>query len=168
MFRNLKGYTLIELTVVIILIGLMMTMALPRLRYPMMTDNLKGATRKMIGTIRTIRDNALREQSTYYLKFDLGSNRYWIDSPSMTQEERSVAREEASSLPAGVSIIDIWLKWDGKKVFGETEIRFNEKGYIRPSVIHIGAQDGRRFTLVVSPFLGRVEVLEDYVDFEDI
>jgi general secretion pathway protein H len=86
----------------------------------------------------------------------------------MSEEERVISQEKASSLPSGVSIIDVWLKGKGKKMAGETGIRFTKKGYVQQSAIHLGSEDGRRFTLVLSPFLGRVQVLENYVEFEDV
>jgi general secretion pathway protein H len=52
---------------------------------------------------------------------------------------------------------------------GETVIRFTKKGYVEQSAIHLGADDGRQFTLVLSPFLARVNIVEKYVEFgEDL
>jgi hypothetical protein len=31
-------------------------------------------------------------------------------------------------------------------------------------VIHLGAEDGREFTLVLNPFLGTIKVYDKYVD----
>ena len=166
MFLDKKGYTLVELAVVAVLIGLMMTSAAPRLRNALLTDDLKAVARKMIGVIKNLRSEAIREQSDYALNFDLDSNRFWISFRSMTDEERAVAREEGSSLPAGVRIHDVWIKGDGKKVEGETRIRFTRRGYTRQSAIHLSSEDGREFTLVLSPFLGKVKVIERYVDFD--
>jgi len=163
-----KGYTFIEITVVVLLIGLMMALTLPRFRYAMLTDNLKTATRRLVGTIKTIRNEAVREQQGFVLYFDLESNRFWPESSGMTEEERLISHERASSLPRGVRILDIWLKGKGKKVAGDAAIRFNKKGYVQQSVIHLESEDGRQFTLVLSPFLGRVRILERYVEFEDV
>lgn len=168
MLQDKKGYTFIEITVVVLLIGLMMALTLPRFRYAMLTDNLKTATRRLVGTIKTIRNEAVREQQGFVLYFDLESNRFWPESSGMTEEERLISQERASSLPGGVRILDIWLKGKGKKVAGDAAIRFNKKGYVQQSVIHLESEDGRQFTLVLSPFLGRVRILERYVEFEDV
>jgi prepilin-type N-terminal cleavage/methylation domain-containing protein len=167
MFQDTKGYTLIELTVVIILIGLLMTLVVPRFQYSLLTDDLKAATRRMVGTIREVRNDAIREQKTHYLHFDLESNRFWVDTLSMTEEERTMARGNATALPQTVRIQDVWIRGEGKKMTGEALIRFNKKGYLQQSLIHVGSVDGRQFTLVLRPFLGKVKVLEDYVEFED-
>ena len=91
MLRDKKGYTFIEITVVVLLIGLMMALTLPRFRYAMLTDNLKTATRRLVGTIKTIRNEAVREQQGFILYFDLESNRFWPESSSMTEEERLIS-----------------------------------------------------------------------------
>jgi general secretion pathway protein H len=168
--RNSKegGYTFIELTVVIMLIGLTLALTLPRFRYSLLTDDLRSTVRHMVGTIRSLKNEAVREHKIYMLHFDLELNRFWIESAEATLEEQSEAHDKAFQLPGGVRILDVWRKGTGKEVAGETAIRFTEKGYIEPSAIHIGAEDGRQFTLIVSPFLGSVKVLEKYVDFVDL
>ena len=112
--------------------------------------------------------SAIKEYKDYDLVFNLESNQFWIDSPSITEEERIIAREDSSYIPEDVRIIDIWIKDEGKKTFGETGIRFTRKGYIQPSVIHLGSEDGRNFTLVLRPFLGKIEVIDRFVEFEDL
>ena len=161
-----RGYTFIELTVVLFLIGLMFTLAVPRFRYALLTDNLKNVTRKMAGIIKGLRSEAIREHEAFILHFGLDSDIYWIESASMTEEERMLAREQAFSLPGDVRIMDVWFKEKGKIIAGETAIRFNKRGYVQQSVIHLGSEDGREFTLILSPFLSKIKVIEKYVDFE--
>ena len=167
MIRDSKGYTFIELTVVVALIGVMISLSVPRIRYAILPDDLKRVTRRMTGIIKNLRIEAVREQDSFFLHLDLESNKFWIDSEAMTEEERLVAGEKASSLPPGVRILDVWVRGQGKKQYGEAAIRFNKKGYVQQSVIHLGSEDDREFTLVLSPFLRKVKVTEDYVEFED-
>lgn len=166
--KTKKGYTFIELTVVIFLIGLTLVLTVPRFRYEMLTDDLKATVRRMVGTIRSLRNDAIREQKIYVLCFDLGSNRYWIESADMTDEGRALEYEKALPLPGGVQILDVWSGEMGKKVDGKAAIRFTKKGYIEPSIIHLGAEDGRKFTLALSPFMGKVKVFDKYVEFAGI
>lgn len=163
-----KGYTLIELAVVVILIGLIFTIATPRIRESLFRDNLKGATRQIVGIITELRDEAIREHKDYTLHFDLESNRFWYDSPSMTEEERARAAADASPLPGEVHIMDVWFSGKGKIMIGEVAIRINKKGYIEQSAIHLGTEDRREYTLLLSPFLRRVEVYDKYIEYEVI
>jgi len=141
---------------------------MPRFRYALLTDQLKGSTRKFIGMIKTLRSEAIRDQENYTLHFDLETDRYWIESETMTEEKRALVKQEARTLPSGVQVQDVWYRDKGKKMTGETHVRFSKKGYVQPAVIHMGSDDDRAFTLVISPFLGRVKVLEGYVEFENI
>lgn len=167
-YTHVRGFTLIELTMVIILFGILLSLTLPRFREAVITDDLKSTSRKIISAIRELRYFSIKEYKDNYLVFDLGSDQFWTDSSFITEEERITARENASNIPEGVGIIDIWLRNGGKKSSGETRIRFTKEGYIQPSVIHLGSEDGRNFTLVLRPFLGKINVMDRYVEFEEI
>jgi len=162
-----KGYTFIELTIVIILICIMLTLTIPGFRHAAISDQLKVATRGMIHLIKEIRSEAMREQKTLMLNFDKESNRFWVCSSGMTESEREQKREKARSLPEGIRIIDIRFK--GKDAFtaGETSIAFDKKGYTRPALISLGSEDGRELTLELSPFLGRIKILEGHAWLAD-
>ena len=165
-FCNKKGYTLVELIVVLVLIGLVLTLVAPRLRNALLSDNLKSAARKMMGIISNLRNEAIREQKDYVLHFDLNANRFWVSYGSMTDEDRTVAREEGSNFPSDIHIDDVWIKGEGKIVEGETRIRFTRRGYTQKSAIHLSSEDGRKLTLELSPFLGKVKVINKYVEFD--
>ena len=165
LFVDKRGYTFVELMVVIVLIGLMLTLTVPRIRESVLTDTLKSTVRKMVGTVKYLRNEAVREQRPYVLYFESG--RFWADSPDMTEEERIKAKKRAFSFPKEVYLMDVWLKGEGKKEDGEAQIIFSRRGYVKQSAIHIGSEDGRKYTIVLSPFLGRVQVLEKYVEFVD-
>ncbi|MFH1241687.1 MAG: prepilin-type N-terminal cleavage/methylation domain-containing protein [Pseudomonadota bacterium] len=162
-----KGYTFIELTVVVSLLGLIAALAIPRFQGAVLTDDLKSTARRMVGMIRDLRNEAVRTQKDHYLHLDLESNRFWTENTAMTDEERELVRKRASSLPRGVRLMDIWLRGEGKRSAGVPYIPFTRKGYTPQSAIHIGSEDGRRFTLVLSPFLQKVKMINDYIDFED-
>jgi Tfp pilus assembly protein FimT len=162
---NKRGFTFVELTVVIFLIGLTIVLTIPRFRHTLVSDDLRSTVRQMVGTIRSVRNEAVREHKTYALHLDLESNRLWIESEGASDEEQLEAQAKAVQLPAGVRVLDVWHKDTGKDATGDTAIHFTQKGYVEYSVIHLGAEDGRRFTLILSPFLGKVTVLEEYVDF---
>jgi prepilin-type N-terminal cleavage/methylation domain-containing protein len=159
-----QGFTLIELTVVVFLIGVMLAVSIPRFRYSLITDNLKSTTRRIVGLITGLRNEAIREQKTYLLHFDIGLNQLWIDFDDITKEEREMAQKKAFQLPVDVRIIDVWTKGKGKRVDGEVSIRFSKKGYAEQTVIHLGAEDGREFTLLLNPFLAKIKSYDKYVD----
>ena len=164
--NNKKGYTLIELTVVIVLIGMMLAVGIPRFRYSLLTDNLKSVTRRMIGVVKELRNDAVRERKAYFLYLDLASNKVWVESQGMGREERELTRQRAFALPEDIRIMDVWRKDQGKQVDGEVAIRFTKKGYVEHTAIHLGEENGREFTLILSPFLGTIKSHDTYVDIE--
>lgn len=161
-----KAYTLIELAVVVFLIGVMLSLAVPRIQYAMWSDDLRVATRRMIGTIRTLKNDAVRERKAYELHFDMDSNRFWVEWEKMTHDEQANARLKARRLPGSVRVVDVYHSGTGKKNVGDTVIHFSKKGYVEDSVIHLGSDDGRARTIVLSPFLGTIKTYDRYVDIE--
>jgi prepilin-type N-terminal cleavage/methylation domain-containing protein len=165
--RNARGYTLIELIVVLVLVGLLGSLTLPRLRQSLLSDDLQGSTRQLAGLMRELRNEAQRQQQDRSLRFDLDAGIFWVEAGDMTADERAFARENASSLPEGVRISDIWLKSKGVFSGGEVAIAVTRKGYVQPSAIHLADDAGREFTLNFQPFLPKERTYNDYIDFRD-
>jgi prepilin-type N-terminal cleavage/methylation domain-containing protein len=163
--NNNKGYTLIELAVVVLLIGLMLTFAVPRVRDTLLEDGLKTAARQLTGAVEELRYDAVREQVDYVLQLDLDKKEYWRYSVDMTPEKKNEMKERAVRFPDGIKITDVYHIGEEKKSDGEAQVRFFKQGYTQPTVIHL-LKGERYFTLVINPFMAGVEVHEGYVDLE--
>ena len=162
--NSIRGYTLLELTVVIFLVSLMLGVSIPRVRSSLLTDSLRSTTRKIAGLLKGIRDEAVREHKTLIIHFDIEWNRVWVTSADMGEAEKMLAREKAFTLPSDVRIMDVWRRGKGKTVDGVATIQFSIKGYVEQSAIHLEAEDSRKFTLVLSPFLARIKSYNEYVE----
>jgi general secretion pathway protein H len=161
----MQGYTLIELIVVMLLVGLMGTLALPRLRHTILSDDLNGATRRLAGLMRELRGQARRDQRDFLLRFDLDSGIYWIEAQDMSFDDLSFARENGTRIQEGVRILDIWLQSEGTISSGEASITITRKGYVQPSAIHLKDENDRQFTLRFRPFLPKEQFYDEYIDF---
>lgn len=162
-----KGFTLLELVVVLGLLGIMLVVTVPKFRQALLTNQLKSSTRKIIGLVDGLRDKAIRQNKDYLLHIEIEDNRLWIAEAEVTEEQKSLARDSGFVLPPDVKIIDVWLMSRGKKAVGEVTIRFNRKGYVEKSVIHLGEGDADRMSLVLAPFLAEVKTYDTYIDMED-
>ena len=162
-----RGFTLVELVVVLGMLGIMLVVTVPKFRQALVTNELKSATRKIIGLVDGLRDKAIRENKDYLLHIEIEDNRFWVADAKTTEEERSLARDNGFVLPPDVEVIDVWLISQGKQAVGEITIRFNRKGYVEKSAIHLGDEDGDRMSLVLAPFLAEVKTYDTYVDMED-
>lgn len=163
-----QGYTLIELTLVIMLVGLMMGLSVPKIRSLLIADNLKSSTLRIIGLINELRSDAVRENRLYFLHVNMGSNLIWVGFEGMSQEESELAQKNAFSLSQDVNIVDVWRMDKGKEVDGEVIVRISRKGYLEYSIIHLEDDDGREFSIVLQPFLGNIKSYDRYVENEDI
>src|SRR3990172_3164096 len=76
--RDQKGFTLIELVVVIFLVGIFLLVAVPK--FEDITEvNIKSASRRLSGTIRYLYSEAAFKKKVYKLAFDIDRNEYWIE-----------------------------------------------------------------------------------------
>jgi prepilin-type N-terminal cleavage/methylation domain-containing protein len=159
-----RGYTLIELSVVVLLVGLMLLIAVPQVRDTLLNDDLKTATRQLVGAARELRNEAVREQVDYLLYLDLNQPGFWTCSADTTAEKQAEIRKRAVRFPEGIRIAGVRHPEEVRKTEGETSVRFFRKGYVEPTVVHL-VKDERTFTLVFNPFLQAVGVHEKYVDY---
>ncbi len=161
---NNRGYTLIELSVVVLLIGIMLLVAVPRVRDTLLNDELKAVTRLLIGSARDLRYESVREQTDYILHIDLNNQAFWSYPADTTAEKRAELQKAAVRLPEGVRIADVRQADEGGRTVGEALIHFFRRGYVEPTILHL-AKDDRSMTLVFNPFLQKMTVYEKYVDY---
>ena len=160
-----KGYTLIELVLVLVLLSLMFGLAIPKFRQAVMSDSLNATSLRLIGLVQDLREKAISDQVSYVLHLDLRAKKLWSFATDATEEEQLEALERAYQLPGEVKIEDIW-SWSKGKIYEEAVIHFSKKGYIEQSMIHLQAEDGRQLSLELTPFLGSIKIHEGYVDFD--
>lgn len=151
----------------IALLGIMAALAIPRFHSVLLEDDLEAGVRRLAGTAKMLRNEAIRERTAYRLHMDLDSDRFWVDSEAMGQDERRRRRDEAVGMPEGVRFLDVRKHGTDKEIAGETAIVFDRKGYVQPSLIHVGSEDGRTYTVALTPFLPRVGIVEGYATFGD-
>ena len=169
MLYNAKGYTLIELIVVVVLLGIFFSFTAPKFRDAVLTDDMKSTALRLVGKVQELRSDAIRNNIDYRLKFDLEKNEFWHEHTDVTAEGSELAHDtHVESLPQEIRIADIWIRGSGKIMSGETAIRFTKKGYAQQTAIHLESEDGQQYTVIINPFLPKVEVVEKYIEFEDL
>ncbi len=168
MINKPKGYTLIELTVVIFLIGTMLAITVPRIQDSFLSDDLKTSTRRFIGKVRALREKAIRNGSDYELHLDIVSNQFWDKRSSPSSAETEEQTEAPEDSKAEILILDVDFPDSGKKDVGEAIIHFTKKGYVEPAIVHLGTKADHAHTIVLSPFLGIQKTYDKYVDLETL
>ncbi|MGE0082837.1 MAG: Tfp pilus assembly protein FimT/FimU [Desulfococcaceae bacterium] len=162
-----RGYTLIELIVVIALIGVMLSFALPRFQGSVLTDGTRKLTRRIIMQVQQLRQNAIRSRTMHTLHISPDSRKMWITNDTMSEEDAGAAAEGGDEFPEDTDVSDVEYP-DGERVsYGEALIRFSPKGYSDKVIIHLENSDGDIKSLLIEPFLPNIAIYDEYKGFED-
>ena len=162
-----SGFTLIELTVVVCLIGTLLFLILPRLENSLLSDNTHKTARWIMGTARILKDDAQRKQKRFKLVFNLDTNRMWVSTEAEPNEKLKSLDHNHYILPTDVKVLDIEYPSIGKITFGRADINFYKKGYSDKALIHLEDDDENQISLLIEPFLSKVAVYEEYIRFEE-
>lgn len=159
------GFTLLELIIVMVLVGLFMVVSIPALRTTLLDDPLAASGRRLIGYLSSLRELAVREQQGYLVVADLDENRIWFRSESILAKEDTEPPETGLYVPAaGVRLRDIWRRDSGGVGRGRAEIWLSRQGYLEMTVVHLEDQDGKAISLLLRPFLSEIEVHDGYYE----
>lgn len=111
---NRRGYSLLELTLVVSITGIMLAFTIPHLRHAVAYQSLQTAGREMAAEIRELQQRALAEEKAgYNILFMAESNKYFI-----REDFRLLQTKE---LPPGINLYDTNFK--GEKLI------INASGY---------------------------------------
>jgi len=166
MHPDARGYTLIELIVVVAVISILLFFSVPRFQTSIFQDDVKSFSRWITLTVKSLKQQAVREQKTFLLHIGLDDGQLWVTHDAMTEEEFDQARESAYQMPGALQIMDVEYPNYRKITSGHVAVRFFAKGYSDRVLIHIEDEDDRRVTCFVEPFLSGIRIKEAYVGYE--
>jgi prepilin-type N-terminal cleavage/methylation domain-containing protein len=118
--RNASGFTLIEIAVVILILGLIFGFSIPTFRSYRQSQMLEAATQNLVGQLRLGRQKAISMQHEQRLTFSVGANRYAVMDLSTGQSSgpysfpNGVVLEDASIVVGGVTGSTITALTDGR------------------------------------------------------
>jgi prepilin-type N-terminal cleavage/methylation domain-containing protein len=158
-----EGFTLLELLVVIILLGGVLLLALPRF-----TDTgevyLKTDSSRVSSYIRFLNEASATKKVYYRISFDLGLGEIRAEysrdgSEYIADSDPSVRRLK---LREGVAMEDIVTPATGKVNSGVLTVVFAPSGTVDPFTLHLRSAK-KFFTLTFNPYSGAVNGAEGYV-----
>lgn len=157
-----RGFTLVELCVVLFLIGLFSALLVPRLdRFGQ--GELDAAARKLRGTVKFVFNEAALTGREHRLACDLerGTYRAMVLQPDgQLIELPGVGRQ--GRLPDGIRFQDLSLRGRGTFSTGEVTLRIHPTGWLDETVIHLKDQTGAQRTLRIAPLSGLADIYQDY------
>jgi len=163
--RDREGFTLIELMVVIVVLGVMMTLIIPQLGN-IGDANLKRSTRHLTGMISFLRDEAQAKKKVYRLRFDIQGGKYWAEEFTVLSSDTAefkrlqTAMTNEGGLAGQTSFKDVQVGSHPDDPY----MLFTPDGWVEPAFIHLRNGDDKLFTLIVKPLTGNTELREGEVE----
>ncbi len=159
------GFTLIELVLVVLLLGLLANLSLPLLS-GLETDSLKATARRLSGTVKFLYNEAVMTGLEQRLIFDLSSGSYRaaeLNAAGEVQDKDGLGR--LYKLPENVSFENIYQPRTGGHQTGEVVTAMMPGGWLEETIIHLRDRRNRSLTLRLVPLTGLTEFYEGYRDF---
>jgi len=163
---TVNGFTLIELTVIIVILGIMLTLVIPRLG-ELGDANLKRSARHLTGMIRFLKDEASARKTVFRLQFDIHEGRYWADVMNINLIDKTVEFKPFQSEMGSEGTLSGSTTFRDIKVPSHPDdpyIQFISEGWVEHALIHLRDGENRDFTLLVNPLTGNTELREGYVE----
>ena len=165
------GFTLIELVVVLVILGLVISQVIPRIESALTGGDMRLATRMIINEIRKFRGKAAHTRRDQIMVIHIEDNAlYSLETHLVGQGDSGEVgygeekKRDYKELPQGVRVEDVVVLALDKKQAGEARIRFFANGTIDRSLIHLSNEMGEVYTLEINPFTGNVSIHDRYVD----
>jgi general secretion pathway protein H len=177
---NHRGFTLLELIVVLVIISLMSALVVPKLAGPMSNLDLKTASKKISASLRYIRSHAATEKTTYIALFDFDKNRLVIINPLLVKGDVQTNNREAFgkalgeppeneksgsggfkayNLPDGVKLAK-GVSREGDVNSGFFRIFFFPSGSSSGGEVTVANEQGRQYKITVDFITGTVQLSE--------
>ncbi len=162
-----SGFTLLELAVVLLILGIAASFLVPRLRDPE-TVALQSAANRIATTARYLYDEAAYQRLPMRLNLDLDHQTYFVtvlggdpDDPEFVPVASSLAKP--TLLPDAVAFRDVVLPTVGTVTEGLVFAQFSPEGWADPLVVHLRGRSGGEATMAIEPLTGRTRVADRYV-----
>ncbi len=169
--RSTSGFTLLELIVVLVIIGLMSTLVAPKLMGPLSNLNLKTASQKISASLRYARSQAASEKVTYVALFDFDKNRLVISNPPVPAAQKAdlpVTQEDGEDRPVGSKVYDLpdgvklikGVSREGDVNSGLFRVLFFPGGGSSGGEITVANERGRKYRIQIDFITGTVQLSE--------
>ncbi len=194
--RSERGFSLIEMLIVIAIITLMAVFTIPSIS-TYFKLSLNSATRDIASTIKEAYNGAVLTGQVHRIVYDFKESTFWVEAgpkghlldtaTSLEKAERrkrfSRRKEEAPkpsfsmvksitrkkvSLPAGVTFEDVVTQSREEPITeGIAYTHFFPNGLTEQGLIHLKDDSKHRVSLVVTPLLGKTELYDRYITREE-
>jgi prepilin-type N-terminal cleavage/methylation domain-containing protein len=163
-----QGFTLIELIVVMALISLSVSFAVPQIRSSLDTNELNGAVRRFVGLIAETGQEARLKRAAVVLRYDRRQRLFTaIPAGADGEGDREEKKyQEVLRLADSVQVTDIDAAHRSEKST-DLSISFDQQGYSDRMAVYFRHDNGDEQTVLLSPFLGSAQIFDGHVSLDD-
>jgi Tfp pilus assembly protein FimT len=160
-----------ELIAVLFIISIMLAFAVPEFSRNMMRNDTKTTLNWIVFNVSKFKKEA-RHQGKDFSMCILDTNLIQIKTGSIDPESIDSESTEADILaqflvPEDVTLDGVDFNRPGQESDDDNAcIQFYGKGYSDHAIVHISDNDGNFFSCMIQPFLHRVKIYKEYVQFE--
>jgi general secretion pathway protein H len=153
-----KGFSLIELTIVLLIIGLSISLVIPSLSHILKAVELTGVAKRVSAILRYGRSEAINRGQVYQILFDSDLGQVGVERMGSTEgKEEGKNQQKTYKLPNGVRIKEI--KIDSFQYASDLPaIEFYPSGGSNGGSILIDNQEDKGYKIYVDFLTGSVAI----------
>lgn len=162
-----KGFTLIELIVVLAILSMVMVIVLPQLPSSD-SSNLQSSARSLAATIRYLGENSVTGRIPYRLRLNISDASILVTRkiPDGTETSPDDVFLNKRILAEGITIESVQTPRLGNVKEGLIMLDFGPSGVAEFVNIHLQGAAGRKFTVMAFPGNGKVKLYEGYQEVD--
>jgi general secretion pathway protein H len=162
------GFTLLELAVVLLIIGLVMAIAMPRFG-AFQGAELRSESHRLATRTHYLYEEAGAQKVLLRLNLDLNHSTYFVTRLEPLAVNPSFVPETGPAgglvrLPADIRLRDVWLEGAGLFQKGIVGCEFYPSGTADFAVIHLVDRNGEVITIGIDPFNGGAAIIRGDLD----
>jgi prepilin-type N-terminal cleavage/methylation domain-containing protein len=163
MTRKRPGFTLLELAVVLLIIGLVLAIAMPHFG-AFQGAELRSEAHRLAARSHYLYEEAGAQKVLLRLNLDLNHSAYFVTRLDPYAANPSFIREKGPAggvvtMPADVRLRDVWVEGGGEFRSGIVKCQFYPGGIADAAVIHLLDRNGDVITVGIDPFNGAAAII---------
>ena len=174
-----RGFTLIELIVVVLIIGLILGLATTRMDLMVPKYRIRAAAREVASILKQGKARAAAQGRDIYFEIDLSKGDYWLLAPFPKEDPQADPKEVASrpleyqpvfvrSLPDGVHFIDVILGEKEKATSGRIRVRLSAFGSSSHVILNLINGDDHIVSIKMNGFTGLISYSDEHQDADEL
>lgn len=158
-----RGFTLLELVIVMAIIGITVGYIGPRLMSGLSTSGMDRATRDISTIVQYARSQAITKHRVYYVHLDLDEAVVGL-YPRPETSGLMPELDRKAVMPEGVRIKSVKTPYQPTRQQGVMDLKVTPEGLVEQGIIYLEGARDKVYTLEVQPFSGRLKIHDHFVE----